>query len=230
MPSETAPKKDLTTFTDDLSKNVEGQRLSVNMAPTQPEGVAMEVVKMNVLYIGVDNPLRIAAAGVPANELQVKLIGSGTITGKDGNYVATVTQPGEVTIRAIWQVGEEIKMVVDQKYRVKRIPDPTPKLDGEYRSCTLVADALQQTKGIQLLLENFDFDAYCEVVSFEATFLRREQDPITVMNYAGTWNDRVQEWIKSAKTGDGFFFDDIMIKCPGDTNPRNVGGLAYKIK
>ncbi len=230
MPSETAPKKDLTTFTDDLSKNVEGERLSVNMAPAQPGSVAMEVVKMNVLYIGVDNPLRIAAAGVPASELEVKLLGSGTITGKDGNYVATVTQPGEVTIRAIWRVGEEIKMVVDQKCRVKRIPDPTPKLDGEYKSRVLVADAMQQTKGIQLLLENFDFDAYCEVVSFEMTYLPFQADPISIMNYAGTWNDQVKESIKAAKIGDAFFFDNIMVKCPGDTNPRNVGGLAYKIR
>ena len=141
-----------------------------------------------------------------------------------------VKTPGEVKVRVMRQVGLEIKFVVDQIYRVKRIPDPTPKLDGKYRSSSITPEMMQQSKGIEMVLDNFDFDAYCEVVSFEVTYLPKEPDPITKYITGGKWNDSMIEWVKNAKPGDAFFFDDIKVKCPGDSAPRNIGGMAFKIK
>lgn len=218
-----APKQDLTNFADDLGKQHPNQRLSVNLAPELPENVAIEVVKMNVLYIGVDNPLRIAAAGVPANELQVELIGEGYITGSRGEYTVVVKQPGEVKVRVLRKVGTEIKFVADQKYRMKRIPDPAPKLDIKYRSNSITPEIMQQSKGIFMQLENFEFDAYCEVKGFEATYLPMAEDPYSIMNRGGgTWDEQVQKMIKMAKPGDTYFFDDI-IKCPGDAATPQCG-------
>ncbi len=228
--AQPAPKKDLANVADDLGKKVEAERISINLEPSTPENVAMEVVKMNVLYIGVDNPLRVAAAGIPANELRVQLIGKGSIEGGNSNYVVRVVEPGEVKLRVSRQVGNDLKFVVDQKYRVKRIPDPMPKLDGQYSSRVVVADLMYQTKGISPILENLDFEVSCEIVGFEATYLPLKEDPITKVNKGGEWNSDVLEWIKKAKPGDAYFFDDIQVKCPGDTEPRNVGGLAFKIK
>lgn len=225
-----AQQKTLHDIANDLGNKYENQRISVNLEPEKPGSVAIEVVKMNVLYIGVDNPLRIAAAGVPNHELLVELIGEGSISGADGDYIVRVVKPGEIKVRVSRKVGQEIKFVVDQKYRVKRIPDPAPRMDGRYRSSSIPIEAMLTSKGIVLLLENFDFDAICEVVGFEATYLPLEEDPITRQNQGGEWNAGVLEWVKKAKPGDAYFFDNIMIKCPGDVNPRNVGGLAYKIR
>ncbi len=223
-------KKDLRDVADNLGKTHPNQRVSVNVEPEVPENIAIEAVKMNVLYIGVDNPLRIAAAGIPANELFVELIGDGAITGSGGDYMVTVFNPGEVKVRVMRKVGAEIKLVVDQKYRVKRIPDPLPKLDGKYNSSAIKAEIMQQTKGIFLGVQSFDFDAECKIVGFEATYLPIAEDPITRQNQGGEWNSGVLEWIKKAKPGDAYFFDDILVKCPGDAEPRNVGGLAFKIR
>ncbi|MBK6995146.1 MAG: M48 family metalloprotease [Lewinellaceae bacterium] len=223
-------KKDLRDVADNLGKTHPNQRVSVNVEPEVPENIAIEAVKMNVLYIGVDNPLRIAAAGIPANELSVELIGDGAITGSGGDYMVTVFNPGEVKVRVMRKVGAEIKLVVDQKYRVKRIPDPLPKMDGKYSSSAIGTEIMQQSKGIFLALQNFDFDAECRIVGFEATYLPLAEDPITRQNQGGEWNSGVLEWIKKAKPGDAYFFDDILVKCPGDAEPRNVGGLAFKIR
>ncbi len=197
--------------------------------PPRPN-VAVEVVKMNVFYIGVDNPLRIAVAGYPTNEIQASLKGEGSITGSNGDYIVRVTQPGEVEVVIKHQVGDKIDFIVVNKYRVKRIPDPTPKLDGEYPSKQVLADLMLQTKGISPILENFDFEVECEIVGFEATYLPKGEDPTSRVNSGGTWNSGVLELIKKAKPGDAYFFDDIRVKCPGDAEPRNLGGLAFKIK
>ncbi|HLP94375.1 MAG TPA: M56 family metallopeptidase [Saprospiraceae bacterium] len=226
-----APASGVGAVADKLAEqNPDAKRVSINLEPEKQENVAIEVVKMNVLYIGVDNPLRIAAAGVPAEELQVELIGNGSISGSGGEYIATVTTPGQVTVRVSRRTGSETKFVVDQKYRVKRIPDPTPRLDNRFKSSAISLENLQQSKGIGVLLDNFDFDAICEVVGYTATYLKKESDPITYDNKGGDFNQPIEALIKTAQAGDAFFFDDIWIKCPGDTNPRNLGGLAFKIR
>ncbi|MFN0216709.1 MAG: M56 family metallopeptidase [Saprospiraceae bacterium] len=225
-----AQPKSLEVVADHFSETSVNRRVSVNVEPEVQENVAIEVVKMNVFYVGVDNPVRIAAAGTPANELQVSLIGEGSITGSGVDYIVRLKKPGLVTIRVIHKVGDEIKFVVDQKYRVKLIPDPLPKLDGKYNSGTIGAEIMQQAKGIYSRANNFDFEADYTVVGFEVTYLPKEGEPISLNNVGGEWNNNVQEAIKKAKPGDTYFFDDIKVKCSGDVEPRNLGGLAFKIK
>jgi len=193
-----APASGIGAVANNLAEqNPDAKRVSINMDPRNQENVAIEVVKMNVFYIGVDNPLRIAAGNVPIEELLVELIGSGNISGSGGEYIVRVNTPGEVTIRVMRKKGNEITFVVDQKYRVKRIPDPMPRLDSKYKSGTLSPEAMQSAKSIGVVLENFDFDAYCEVVGFEATYLKKESDPITYSNKGGTFENMVQQSSKA---------------------------------
>ena len=80
------------------------------------------------------------------------------------------------------------------------------------------------------MLQNFDFDAKCDVVGFEMTYLPKRQDPITAQNGGARWSGQVGDMVQNAKPGDSYFFDDIKCKCPGDVAARNIGGLAFKIK
>lgn len=195
------------------------------------EKVAIEAVKMNVLYIGVDNPLRIAVAGVPANELNVELIGQGSITGGDGQYVAHVVQPGEVTVRVTRKAGTENRLLADQKYRVKRIPDPSPMLPGAYRGGIITKENLMASKSLLAMLMNFDFDAVCTVIGYEITILAKEQDPITINAKGADIPASAWDYIeKLSGDGDAIFFDDIKVLCPGDQAPRNIGGIAFKLR
>ena len=199
-------------------------------APERPV-VAIEAVKMNVFYIGVDNPLRVAASGVPSKELHVQLVGNGTLTGSEGKYNVVVTQPGEITVRVSRKIGDEIKFIVDQKYRVKRIPDPSPRLDGLYRAGGITKDQLLNSKSVVALMENFDFDAACEVSSFELTILPKGQDPITLMNTGAALSANAKERLgKLEGIEDAVFIDEIKVKCPGDGAVRNLGGMALKVR
>ncbi len=121
---------------------------------------------------------------------------------------------------------------VSQKftYRVKRIPDPTPLLGAKHRSKAMANGEFRAQGGIATVLENFDFEAKCDVAGFEVTYLPKRQDPITKQNSGARWNGDVQDWISKAKPGDAYFFDDIKCKCPGDAAARNLGGLAFKIR
>lgn len=197
--------------------------------PAVNANVAIQAVKMNVFYIGLDNPLRIAAAGVPAGELIVRFTGPGELTGSNGNYIVRPTQPGGSSIRVFRAQNGKETLLSEQKYRVKRIPDPAPSMSGK-KSQAISKNLLINAKGISAMLENFDFDAYCEIVGFELTVLPNKAEPVSISIKGGSFPDNALELFNSmGENGGAVFMDDIKVTCPGDTAPRNIGGLAYKI-
>lgn len=205
---------EIKTYSKDFSYEV-GQR-----------SCSVQLDKMNVFYIGVDNPITVAAAGVSSNDLKVNA--SGVTLSNDGkaHYIVRATTPGEATITLS---GGGLP-ATSFKYRVKRIPDPVPLLGAKHKSKAMANGEFKAQGGVAGVLENFDFEAKCDIVGFEVTYLPKRQDPVTKQNGGARWNGDVQDWINKAKPGDAYFFDDIKTKCPGDAVPRNIGGLAFKIR
>ncbi len=187
--------------------------------------IAIQLDKMNVFYIGVENPISVSAAGVSSNDVKVNATGVNVANKGGGHFVITATTPGEATL-TISAPGVSQKF----SYRVKRIPDPTPLLGAKHRSKQMNNGEFKAQGGIAAVLESFDFDAKCDIAGFEVTYLPKRQDPITKNNGGARWGSDVQEMISKAKPGDAYFFDDIKCKCPGDAAARNLGGLAFKIR
>lgn len=92
-----------------------------NQTASAPAAIALD--KMNVLYIGLDNPITVAAPGVAPEDLVLTVTeGSASITGKNGKYNVRVTTPGQITI-GVMKRGDN-KLISQSSFRVKRIPDP----------------------------------------------------------------------------------------------------------
>ncbi|HLP94176.1 MAG TPA: gliding motility protein GldM [Saprospiraceae bacterium] len=187
--------------------------------------VAVSLDKMNVFYIGVDNPISVSAAGVSSNDVKVSATGVTVNPQGGGKFVVRATTPGEAVL-TVAAPGVTQRFT----YRVKRIPDPTPLLGAKHKSKAMANGEFKAQGGIAAVLEAFDFDAKCDIAGFEVTYLPKRQDPITKQNSGARWNGDVQDWINKAKPGDAYFFDDIKCKCPGDAAARNLGGLAFKIR
>jgi len=202
------------TYSKDFSYEV-GQR-----------SCSVQLDKMNVFYIGVDNPITVAAAGVSSNDLKVNATGVTLNNDGKAHYIVRATTPGEATITLS---GGGLP-ATSFKDRVKRIPDPVPLLGAKHKSKAMANGEFKAQGGVAGVLENFDFEAKCDIVGFEVTYLPKRQDPVTKQNGGARWNGDVQDWINKAKPGDAYFFDDIKTKCPGDAVPRNIGGLAFKIR
>ena len=210
-------KNPLTGKTENYSKEFKyevGQR-----------SVAVSLDKMNVFYIGVENPVSVSAAGVSSNEVKVSASGVNISNKGGGHFVVTASTPGEATL-TVSGGGATSSF----KYRVKRIPDPVPLLGAQHKSGSMNNGTFRAQGGIAAVLQNFDFDAKCDVVGFEMTYLPKRQDPITAQNGGARWSGQVGDMVQKAKPGDSYFFDDIKCKCPGDVAARNIGGLAFKIK
>lgn len=205
--------KEVKTYSKEFAYEV-GQR-----------SIAVQLDKMNVFYIGVENPISVSAAGVSSNDVKVDASGVNVANKGGGHFVVTATTPGECTL-TVSAPGVSQRF----NYRVKRIPDPTPLLGAKHKSKAMANGEFKAQGGIAAVLESFDFDAKCDIAGFEVTYLPKRQDPITKQNSGARWNGDVQDWINKAKPGDAYFFDDIKCKCPGDAAARNLGGLAFKIR
>ncbi len=190
--------------------------------------VAVSLDKMNVFYIGVDNPISVSAAGVSSNEVKVSGSGSGISVSPNGGgkYTVRVTTPGEATLTVSGGGASQTF-----SYRVKRIPDPVPLLGAKHAGKAMGNGEFKAQGGIAAVLQGFDFDVRCEIVGFEVTYYKKRQDPSPpIANGGAKWNDRVQGMINQAAPGDIYYFDDIKARCPGDSNPRPLGSLSFKIK
>jgi hypothetical protein len=187
---------------------------------------AISLDRQNVFYIGVDNPIRIVTQGFGDAPVDVSAQGM-TITKIEGDeYNVTCTTPtndGFISIK----VGEKTQ---EFPFRIKRIPNPVAKLGGKYDSRTLGNGEFRAQESLNIVQENFDFDAKCELISFKINLIKKRQDPLELVNYGEKFNPETLELIKKAVPGDIFYFDDIKVKCPDDKASRAIGGLSFNIK
>lgn len=132
---------------------------------------------MNVLYIGVDNPVSISAPGVPLESL--KLAGSGVSLSAvgGGKYIAKVSSPGEVSLTVTATIEGKVQNLGASKFRVKRIPKPTARVGGKTGG-RISAAQLRGQSVVSAALDNFDFNAKFTVTKFNMYIAKPRVDPI----------------------------------------------------
>ena len=190
--------------------------------------LSVSPTKMNVLYIGVPNPIDITASGVPAEKLNVSISG-GSITkaGATGSYVAQVKAPGTVNITVTANVDGQTKNLGSKQFRVKRVPDPVAKVAGK-RDGVVTKAELNAQAGVKADLENFDFDMKFNVVSFKvsATIKGFTQD---ATSNSAAFTAPQKQIISQVPSGSKIYIEDIKAKGP-DGSIRSLGTIAFKIK
>ena len=126
-----------------------------------PGGAAVMLDKMNVFYIGVDNPITISS-GSGWDKTHVTMTG-GTISGATGKFTVRVTTIGKA---AITVNADNKNSQFD--FRVKEIPNPIFKVGpGGTR---MSAGSFKNQSFCRAELENFDFDVKFSVVSATVYF------------------------------------------------------------
>ena len=188
------------------------------------KSVTVSAEKMNVFYIGVDNPIAVSAAGVSTNSLRVSMTNGDIKKVNDNNYNVTVSRPGEAIVTVTGDGG----LSATKKFRVKQIPDPVPVLalgnENQKKGGQLPTGIIQSLGGIIAELKNFDFDARCSIQSYVLVHVPRREDPRQA-NVSGPTNGEAQRLLSQAKPGDSYNFMNIKARCPGDLAARDIGGI-----
>ncbi len=213
----------VTNETETFKKEFEfevGER-SVSVSPT----------KMNVFYIGVDNPVEVSAAGVPSAQVNVSMSGSGGGTiarNGDGTFNVKVTTPTPLGQFARIDVSAP-GLNASKDFRVKRIPDPVARLSTKSGGGMSPGEFKAQA-GVGAFLDNFDFDAKCNIEGFNLVRVAKRADPEFATNKGGRWIDESQRLIDKATAGDRYFFDNVKARCPGDQAGREINSMVFTIR
>lgn len=192
--------------------------------------------KMNVFYIGVDNPITFSASGIPAGSLTYTSEGC-TLTKAEGTNkfnVTTSAAPGsKAKITLSGKLGDgSSKAFGTYEYRVKRIPDPYP-LVANSKGGPVCANALKAQVAVFAKLDGFDFDAKFEVLSFELFYQPKRGDAKEAKSnnmYLSGPNAKqdVIDIMNSLKPGDRLFIENIKARGP-DKTTRSIGAINFII-
>ena len=193
-----------------------------------PPSVVVSPTKMNVFYIGVDNPVDISVAGFPADKVRASLTEGGTITGSGGNYIAKVKKVGttKVNVSVVLDDGS-VKSMGASEFRMKRVPDPIAVVGG-MTGGSVKASTFKVQRGVIAELKNFDFDIRFNIVGFEMTYAAKRQDLVTADTQGPAFSSKMLDFLNRAKPGDVFYFDNIKAKGP-DGVTRKLPGIVFKL-
>lgn len=183
-----------------------------------PGGAAVMLDKMNVFYIGVDNPVTI---GSPTgwDKTTVSMTG-GTISGTGSKRTVRVASVG----------GANINVVADGKksdfaFRVKRIPDPVFKVGSGKPRMTAVEFKGQTFARADL--EQFDFDLKFNVVSATVYFSGANFPNVVTQSLSSGSLANLSSFISRCGPGSIITFDNVTVAGP-DGN-RKIDGRSISL-
>lgn len=192
-------------------------------------GFSASPTKMNVLYIGVDNPMSITVGDAKPGTVRASLSG-GSLNKSGKGWIAKVTKQGKATLSASGTTpdGKPTKTFTAE-FRVKRIPDPVPTLGGKLTGGNTKAATLKAQSGIIPLLKGFDFEARFTVVSYDF-MLASKGEIFSARGVSGaSLNGKVKNLLGRARSKDLVVFQKIKVKGPDGTT-RTLPSLTFNVR
>ena len=187
---------------------------------------------MNVLYMGIDNPISISAPGVPMTAIQASMT-NGTLTRNGDTWVARPAKIGaEAEINVSANMNGKVTQLGSMKFRVRKLPDPTPYLaigETAYKGTPrrISKGALLGCRGVSAALDDDILQINFSVVSFSVVFYDQMGNAIPEVSAGSAFSARQIEKFKQMKPGKSFFITNVKAKGPDgvvrDISPMEVG-------
>ncbi len=172
--------------------------------------------KMNVLYIGLPNPVSVSAPGIAKENLRVSMSG-GSISGSGEHWTANVTSIGTATINVSGELTKgKVSVLGSTLFRVKRIPDPKAQFAGKSGGNTSAANIRAQDR-IFAKLDNFEFDAKFNVTRFTLLIAKPRQEVIILNATGNELTGAMRSFMNSVTPGTTVEFKDIIAVGPDGT-------------
>jgi gliding motility-associated protein GldM len=191
--------------------------------------------KMNVLYIGVDNPVAISVPGVSNDKVRVSISGAGgTLRPNNaagaGHYIANVSNVGKATINVTAEIGGKVTPMGAFEYRVKQVPTPVATVSNKFRTGPIDRNILKAGVVIPIL-DDFDFELFFVTTGFKMVIISKGN--LLEYETAGArLSQPMMDALAKAKPGDKVFFENIKARMDksNDTKTRNLSPMTFTIQ
>lgn len=192
--------------------------------------IAVELEKMNVLYLGMENPIRVAADSVPDSCIVLRPQAGILKKVAEGRY-AWQLQTDSTTVQL--EIHDTCSRVLlsTRMYRVKMLRTVRAVLGSKQKGPMARGEFCAQG-GIAVRMEGVDINAKCEVKGFDLAIYKQHYGAGLILhNTGGRFNASVSEKIHSVVPGDKVYFYHIEYQCPGMKEPfRYAEDLYFSIR
>ena len=183
-----------------------------------PGGAAVMLDKMNVFYIGVDNPVTIGSS-TGWDKTTVNMSG-GTISGSGSSRSVRVSNIGPASI-TVTADGKSSTF----PFRVKKIPSPVFKVGSGRPRVPAVEFKNQQFSRAEL--ENFDFDLRFSVVSASVYFSGAGFPSVVQTSITSGSLGNLSQNMQKCIPGSSITFDNVKVSGPDGT--RTIDGITIQL-
>jgi len=176
---------------------------------------------MNILFMGLDNPLSIAISGVPL-ENTFASINNGSLTQTaEGGWIARPSSTDNAVVTVTALIDGQVREMGQMTFRVLRVPAPQARISGKTGGCITIADLIN-TQGIEAFLGNFLFDMRFMVTGF-TMMVATSQGEIALSSNSFSLTQAQRELLRQQDSGSSVIFTNIRANNPTlgnvDLNP-----------
>ncbi len=188
---------------------------------------AVQLDKMNVLFIGVDNPITVSGSG-NVDQLKVSAQGGGAQLSRSGigKYTVRVNQETDNCVISVTTPDGKVTPV---NFRVRSIPDPVARV-GTAESGDINASVFRSQAGVNALVKNFFYETQFNVTSFTMTGdgAGFENGIESEENTGAAWNQS-RKIVNKVRPGSYITIENIRAVGP-DGRTRRLNPLIFNVK
>jgi gliding motility-associated protein GldM len=198
--------------------------------------VIVSPTAMNVMYMGIPNPVDVSVPGVSPDKIKIKVVNGSLTTEKvknsKGDYFkgAWAIKPNAV--------GQDVQVIVTADingkpvqyapypFRVKSIPTPIAVFGGKSTGTISRADALVQ-QGVFAIMPDFDFELNYTVTGFTVFYTDKGMD-IEEPGTGSNLTSKQKQALNGLTRGKNLMIKDIKAIGP-DNKTRDLNAIILKI-
>jgi gliding motility-associated protein GldM len=205
---------------------------------TEPSATVAPTL-MNVLYAGIDNPIRIAVPGIPGGNVSATM-SNGQLTRNGDVWVArpvTVGTEAIVSVNARMADGRTVEMA-KTAFRVRALPDPMPYLEykdangnvRKYRGGTPISKRdLLTADGILAAIDDDLLNVPFTVLRFEVTSFDSFGNAIPEVAEGTKFSERQKNLLRNVARGKQLYITRVAVKGP-DGVERQISPIQVIIR
>ncbi|NOQ25317.1 MAG: gliding motility protein GldM [Bacteroidales bacterium] len=183
--------------------------------------------KMNVFYVGVDNPVSVSIAGVPGDKVSPSMTNGSIRKQRDGEYIVNPKRPGNSIISVRAEIDGASRSMGTVQFRVRGLPDPVVKVAGK-KGGKIQRNVLAAQTGVIADMENFEFDLEFKITEFTLSTTDRGGYTIDSKTKGNVFTKAQQDLIKNLRKGQRINVEDVKAIGP-DGSVRKLASIVFEI-
>lgn len=184
--------------------------------------------KMNVVYVGIPNPMKIVAENRSCDDLVVRT-DNGKVersTESPCLFYAVPEKPGIMIFKVSAGKAKE-QLLQELRFRAKLIPSPEARVAGKTGG-SILRNVMKAQVGITAGLTNFEYDVRFTIDTFTVDISRDGKSVFSEHTKGNRFSEAARNAFNTLQSGDAIVFSGIVAIGP-DSYPRELADITLLV-